>query len=62
MKIKQNEDLKGKIYAEYYNSMKNLKTNGLVSSTFKLYNNKKNPTNLEKYSWLVYIYSIHFST
>jgi len=44
MKIGHNKNPKGKLYAKYYNSLRNLKNNGLVPSTVM-----KNKTDIDKY-------------
>lgn len=48
MKIRCNKNPKGKLYAKYYNSMRNLKNTGLVHTTTKLCKNKIGNINQEK--------------
>lgn len=51
MKIGCNKNPKGKLYAKFYNSMRNLKNNGLVHTTTKLEKNKTGSGNQEKDGW-----------
>jgi hypothetical protein len=49
MKIGNNKNPKGKLYAKYYNCLRNLKNNGLVPST--IVKNKLNIDNHHKTNW-----------
>lgn len=53
MKIGNNRNPKGKLYTKYFNSVRNLKTNGLIESTSTVCkpNANSNDSTLEKYSW-----------
>ncbi|KAL5239094.1 hypothetical protein ACI65C_006504 [Semiaphis heraclei] len=51
MKIGCNKNPKGKLYAKFYNSMRNLKNTGLVHTTTKLEKNKTGSGNQEKDGW-----------
>lgn len=48
MKYEPNKNPKGKLYAKYYNSMRSLKSSGLVSSTSSVKNVEK--SNSRKHS------------
>lgn len=54
MKIGNNRNLKGKLYTKYFNSVRNLKTNGLIESV-SLCKPKKNYNSndciLDRNSW-----------
>lgn len=49
MKIGCNKNPKGKLYAKFYNAMRNLKNTGLVPTTSKSEKNKT--VGKEKYGW-----------
>jgi hypothetical protein len=51
MKIGCNKYPKDKLYAKYYNSMRNLKNTGLIHTTTKLEKNKTGSRNQDKESW-----------
>lgn len=58
IKIGNNKNPKGKLYAKYYNNMRNLKTNGLIEKTSTLHKNKKdNIIDYERSNWTQKVFS-----